>query len=168
MCTPAVVESGKQTSDAAGFQALSSRVNTGVLTWHNRSLGYPCLPFVMMPYPALGPQAHFSLAHRRTQARVEMSIRILKAWLQSLRGLRVSAERCQCSKWPPCRKVHALLTLMLSLLGDIPNGNRFATSQPGQGSDLNLQPLSTPGRDRSGIPHRSPGGVAERLSAREL
>ncbi|XP_036397406.1 putative nuclease HARBI1 [Megalops cyprinoides] len=57
--------------------------------------GYPCLPFLMTPYPDPEPRAQccYNLAYCRTRARVEMTIGILKARFQCLRGLRVTPER---------------------------------------------------------------------------
>ncbi|XP_027013790.2 putative nuclease HARBI1 [Tachysurus fulvidraco] len=51
--------------------------------------GYPCLPYLMTPYPEPepGPQTRFNLAHNRTRAKVEMTIGILKSRFQCLRGL---------------------------------------------------------------------------------
>ncbi|GAA6106259.1 putative nuclease HARBI1 [Tachysurus ichikawai] len=50
--------------------------------------GYPCQPHLMTPYPEPGPQTRFNLAHRQTQAKVEMTIGILKSLFQCVRGLR--------------------------------------------------------------------------------
>ncbi|KAL7877205.1 hypothetical protein SRHO_G00038480 [Serrasalmus rhombeus] len=57
--------------------------------------GYPCMPYVMTPCPdpEPGPQSCYNVALCRTRARVEMTIRILKARFQCLWGLRVTPER---------------------------------------------------------------------------
>ncbi|XP_035246713.1 putative nuclease HARBI1 isoform X2 [Anguilla anguilla] len=72
--------------------------------------GYPCLRFLMTPYPAheAGPQqARFNEAHRRTRAGVGTTIAILKARFQCLRGLRVSPERA-CDIIVACAVLHNL------------------------------------------------------------
>ncbi|KAI5092236.1 putative nuclease HARBI1 [Silurus meridionalis] len=74
--------------------------------------GYPCLPYLMTPYPEPepGPQTRFNLAHSRTQARVEMTIGILKSRFQCLRGLRVSPERA-CDIIVACVVLHNIATI---------------------------------------------------------
>ncbi|XDV45407.1 hypothetical protein PO909_013511 [Leuciscus waleckii] len=74
--------------------------------------GYPCLPYMMTPYPEPepGPQAQFNLAHSRTQVKVEMTIGILKSTFQCLRGLRVSPER-SCDITAACVVLHNIATL---------------------------------------------------------
>ncbi|KAI5627523.1 putative nuclease HARBI1, partial [Silurus asotus] len=74
--------------------------------------GYPCLPYLMTPYPEPkpGPQTRFNLAHSRTWAEVEMTIVILKSGFQSLRGLRVSPERA-CDIIVDCVVLHNIATI---------------------------------------------------------
>ena len=69
--------------------------------------GYPCLPYMMTPYPEPepGPQAQFNLAHSRT-----WNIGILKARFQCLHGLRVSPER-SCDITAACVVLHNISTL---------------------------------------------------------
>ncbi|XP_067275523.1 putative nuclease HARBI1 [Pseudorasbora parva] len=69
--------------------------------------GYPCLPYLMTPYPepGPGPQTRFNLAHSRTRAKVEMTIGILKSRFQCLRGLRVIPERA-CDIIVACVVLH--------------------------------------------------------------
>ncbi|XP_056104451.1 putative nuclease HARBI1 [Rhinichthys klamathensis goyatoka] len=71
-----------------------------------------CLPYMMTPYPEPepGPQAQFNLAHSRTRVKVEMTIGILKARFQCLRGLRVSPER-SCDIIAACVVLHNIATL---------------------------------------------------------
>ncbi|XP_043120231.1 putative nuclease HARBI1 [Puntigrus tetrazona] len=74
--------------------------------------GYPCLPYLMTPYPEPepGPQTRFNLAHSRTRAKVEMTIGILKSRFQCLRGLRVSPERA-CDIIVACVVLHNIATI---------------------------------------------------------
>uniref|UniRef100_A0AAR2JM05 DDE Tnp4 domain-containing protein n=1 Tax=Pygocentrus nattereri TaxID=42514 RepID=A0AAR2JM05_PYGNA len=74
--------------------------------------GYPCMPYVMTPYPdpEPGPQSHYNLALCRTRARVEMTIGILKARFQCLRGLRVTPERA-CDIIVACVVLHNIATI---------------------------------------------------------
>ncbi|KAI5100909.1 putative nuclease HARBI1, partial [Silurus meridionalis] len=74
--------------------------------------GYPCLPYLMTPYPEPepGPQTRFNLPHSRTRDRVEMTIGILKSQFQSLRGLRVSPERA-CDIIVACVVLHNISTI---------------------------------------------------------
>lgn len=67
---------------------------------------------MMTPYPEPepGPQAQFNLAHSRTRVKVEMTIGILKARFQCLRGLRVSPERA-CDITAACVVLHNIATL---------------------------------------------------------
>lgn len=67
--------------------------------------GYPCLPSLMTPYPDLGPQQCYNVAHSRTRARVEMTIGILKARFRCLRRLRVTPERA-CDIIVACVVLH--------------------------------------------------------------
>ncbi|KAJ8287221.1 hypothetical protein GJAV_G00049040 [Gymnothorax javanicus] len=71
--------------------------------------GYPCLPFLMTPYPKPENEAQtgFNAAHSETQATVEETIGILKARFQCLRGLRVSPERA-CDIIVACAVLHNL------------------------------------------------------------
>lgn len=74
--------------------------------------GYPCPPYVMTPYPdpEPGPQSRYNLALCRTRARVEMTIGILKARFQCLRGLRVTPERA-CDIIVACVVLHNIATI---------------------------------------------------------
>ncbi|KAI5615819.1 putative nuclease HARBI1, partial [Silurus asotus] len=74
--------------------------------------GYPCLPYLIPPYPEPEPepQTRFNLAHSRTRAKVEMTIGILKSRFQSLRGLRVSPERA-CDIIVSCVVLHNIATI---------------------------------------------------------
>ncbi|KAI5627715.1 putative nuclease HARBI1, partial [Silurus asotus] len=74
--------------------------------------GYPCLPYLMTPYPEPEPgtQTQFNLAHSRTRAEVEMTIGILKSRFQCLRGLRVSPERA-CDIIVDCVVLHNIATI---------------------------------------------------------
>ncbi|XP_060720063.1 LOW QUALITY PROTEIN: putative nuclease HARBI1 [Tachysurus vachellii] len=72
--------------------------------------GYPCLPYLMTPYPEPGPQTRFNLAHSRTRAKVEMTIGILKSRFQCLRGLWVSPERA-CDIIVACVVLHNIATI---------------------------------------------------------
>ncbi|KAJ8260771.1 hypothetical protein COCON_G00164940 [Conger conger] len=71
--------------------------------------GYPCLPFLMTPYPSpeAGPQTNFNLAHSRTRAGVGTTLGILKARFECLHGLRVSPER-SCDIIVACTVLHNL------------------------------------------------------------
>ncbi|XP_062849564.1 putative nuclease HARBI1 [Trichomycterus rosablanca] len=74
--------------------------------------GYSPLPYVMTPYPdpGPGPQSRHKLALCRTRARVEMTIGILKARFQCLRGLRVTPERA-CDIIVACVVLHNIATI---------------------------------------------------------
>ncbi|XP_062864450.1 putative nuclease HARBI1 [Trichomycterus rosablanca] len=74
--------------------------------------GYPCMPYVMTPYPdpEPGPQSRYNLALCRTRAKVEMTIGILKARFQCLRGLRVTPERA-CDIIVACVVLHNIATI---------------------------------------------------------
>ncbi|KAI5086650.1 putative nuclease HARBI1 [Silurus meridionalis] len=74
--------------------------------------GYPCLPYLMTPYPEPepGPQTRFNLALSRTRAKVEMTIGILKSRFQCLRGLQISPERA-CDIIVACVVLHNIATI---------------------------------------------------------
>ncbi|XP_039523259.1 putative nuclease HARBI1, partial [Pimephales promelas] len=74
--------------------------------------GYPCLPYMMTPYPdpEPGPQTRFNRSHSRTRAKVEMTIGILKARFQCLRGLRVTPNRA-CDITVACVVLHNIATI---------------------------------------------------------
>ncbi|XP_063328757.1 putative nuclease HARBI1 [Pelmatolapia mariae] len=74
--------------------------------------GYPCLPYLLTPYPdpEPGPQQRYNLAHCRTRARVEMTIGMLKARFQCLQRLRVTPERA-CDIIVACVILHNIATI---------------------------------------------------------
>ncbi|KAL6470612.1 hypothetical protein MHYP_G00217310 [Metynnis hypsauchen] len=74
--------------------------------------GYPCLPYLMTPYsdPAPGPQSRFNQAHGKTRARIEMTLGILKARFQCLKGLRVTPDRA-CNIILACVVLHNIATI---------------------------------------------------------
>lgn len=74
--------------------------------------GYPCLPYLLTPYPDPdpGPQQRYNLAHSRTRARVEMTIGMLKARFQCLQRLRVTPERA-CDIIVACVILHNIATI---------------------------------------------------------
>ncbi|XP_061584557.1 putative nuclease HARBI1 [Cololabis saira] len=74
--------------------------------------GYPCQPGLLTPYPdpEPGPQQNFNRAHRRTRARVERTIGLLKARFQCLRHLRVTPERA-CDIIVACVVLHNIATI---------------------------------------------------------
>ncbi|KAL6486616.1 hypothetical protein MHYP_G00060080 [Metynnis hypsauchen] len=61
----------------------------------------------MTPYPdpEPGPQSRYNLALSKTRARVEMTVRILKARFQCLWGLKVTPERA-CDIIVACVVLH--------------------------------------------------------------
>ncbi|XP_026012830.1 putative nuclease HARBI1 [Astatotilapia calliptera] len=92
---------------------LSTKFGHGEFTGHLLGdRGYPCLPYLLTPYPdpEPGPQQRYNLAHCRTRARVEMTIGMLKARFQCLRGLRVTPERA-CDIIVACVILHNIATI---------------------------------------------------------
>lgn len=67
---------------------------------------------MMTPYPdpEPGPQTRFNRSHSRTRAKVEMTIGILKARFQCLRGLRVTPNRA-CDITVACVVLHNIATI---------------------------------------------------------
>uniref|UniRef100_A0AAX7SDN9 DDE Tnp4 domain-containing protein n=1 Tax=Astatotilapia calliptera TaxID=8154 RepID=A0AAX7SDN9_ASTCA len=74
--------------------------------------GYPCLPYLLTPYPdpEPGPQQRYNLANCRTRARIEMTIGMLKARFQCLQRLRVTPERA-CDIIVACVILHNIATI---------------------------------------------------------
>uniref|UniRef100_A0A3Q2VRZ6 Putative nuclease HARBI1 n=1 Tax=Haplochromis burtoni TaxID=8153 RepID=A0A3Q2VRZ6_HAPBU len=92
---------------------LSTKFGHGEYTGHLLGdRGYPCLPYLLTPYPdpEPGPQQRYNLAHCRTRARVEMTIGMLKARFQCLRRLRVTPERA-CDIIVACVILHNIATI---------------------------------------------------------
>ncbi|MBN3300842.1 HARB1 nuclease, partial [Amia calva] len=77
-----------------------------------RIFGYPCLPFLMTPYPepAPGTQMLFNTAHVKTRARVEMTLGIMKSRFHCLHGLRVTPERA-CDITIACVVLHNIAVI---------------------------------------------------------
>ncbi|XP_048882111.1 putative nuclease HARBI1 isoform X1 [Brienomyrus brachyistius] len=96
--------------DARMFRActLSARLARGEFSGYLLGdRGYPCQPYLLTPYPdpEPGPQQRYNLAHSRTRARIEMTLGILKARFQCLRGLRATPERA-CDIIVACVVLH--------------------------------------------------------------
>ncbi|KAL7831118.1 hypothetical protein SRHO_G00306200 [Serrasalmus rhombeus] len=74
--------------------------------------GYPCMPYMMTPYPDPEPglQSRYNLALCKTRASVEMTVGILKDRFQCLRGLRVTPERA-CDITVACVVLHNIATI---------------------------------------------------------
>ncbi|KAL7888496.1 hypothetical protein AOLI_G00034700 [Acnodon oligacanthus] len=74
--------------------------------------GYPCMSYVMTPYPdpEPGPHSRYNLALSKTRARVETTVWILKVRFQCLRGLRVTPERA-CDIIVACVVLHNTATI---------------------------------------------------------
>ncbi|MBN3310133.1 HARB1 nuclease, partial [Amia calva] len=57
--------------------------------------GYPCLRYLMTPYPdpPTREQIKYNVAHSNTRVRIEMTFGVIKAHFACLKGLRVCVER---------------------------------------------------------------------------
>uniref|UniRef100_A0AAR2JYS2 DDE Tnp4 domain-containing protein n=1 Tax=Pygocentrus nattereri TaxID=42514 RepID=A0AAR2JYS2_PYGNA len=74
--------------------------------------GYPCMPYMMTPYPDPEPglQSRYNLALSKTRARVETTVGILKDRFQCMRGLRVTPDRA-CDITVACVVLHNIATI---------------------------------------------------------
>ncbi|CAJ1053385.1 putative nuclease HARBI1 [Xyrichtys novacula] len=74
--------------------------------------GYPCLPYLMTPYPdpGAGPQIQFNVALSRTRVRIEMTFGILKARFSCLHDLRVTPRRAS-RIMTSCAVLHNIATI---------------------------------------------------------
>ncbi|MBN3298691.1 HARB1 nuclease, partial [Amia calva] len=74
--------------------------------------GYPCLRYLMTPYP--DPQTReeikYNVAHSNTRVRIEMTFGVIKAHFACLQGLRVRAVWA-CEVLAACVVLHNIATI---------------------------------------------------------
>uniref|UniRef100_UPI003AABFF53 putative nuclease HARBI1 n=1 Tax=Centroberyx gerrardi TaxID=166262 RepID=UPI003AABFF53 len=80
--------------------------------------GYPCMPYLLTPYPEPATEAEraFDHAHPKTRARIEMVFGQLKSRFQCLKSLRVTPDRA-CDIIITCAVLHNIATLRRERLG---------------------------------------------------
>ncbi|XP_067090351.1 putative nuclease HARBI1 [Osmerus mordax] len=74
--------------------------------------GYACQPCLMTPYPDPNtrPQTAFNVALNRTRVKIEMTVGIIKAHFNCLRGLRVTPDRA-CQVVTACVVLHNVASI---------------------------------------------------------
>ncbi|MBN3304703.1 HARB1 nuclease, partial [Amia calva] len=74
--------------------------------------GYPCLRYLMTPYPdpQTREQIKYNMAHSNTRVRIEMTFGVIKARFACLQGLWVCVERA-CEVVAACVVLHNIATI---------------------------------------------------------